>query len=190
MSKPLIAKLEEAYNTGDLLEWISRSTCHTDLMPYLGYSKDTSKYVKIIRDFCMSKNIPVEDFFEDNRHAHLENRICPVCDKSFIVSKSNSKTKDKMTCSIQCANSVFKVGIYHPGYINEETYNKSHYREVAIKYYGEKCTVCGFDNPLAIVVHHKDMCKNNNKIENLQVLCANCHYIVHNRNFQLKSSEV
>jgi hypothetical protein len=42
----------------------------------------------------------------------------------------------------------------------------------------EKCERCGF-NGQALHIHHKDRNHKNNKIDNLEVLCANCHHIEH-----------
>ena len=42
-----------------------------------------------------------------------------------------------------------------------------------------KCEECNFDNPLALEVHHKDRNRKNNNLDNLQLLCCNCHTIKH-----------
>ena len=52
------------------------------------------------------------------------------------------------------------------------------YQRKAYEFYGKKCSVCGeIENQ--IDVHHKDKNRKNNKIENLQVLCASCHTKLH-----------
>ena len=40
-----------------------------------------------------------------------------------------------------------------------------------------KCNKCGIDVPLCI--HHKDGNRKNNNPENLEVLCYNCHALIH-----------
>jgi len=58
---------------------------------------------------------------------------------------------------------------------------ESSYRRLALLEYGYKCQKCGYEaNKAAIEVHHKDHNRENNTIENLEVLCANCHAIHHN----------
>jgi hypothetical protein len=42
-----------------------------------------------------------------------------------------------------------------------------------------ECARCGYDNSLVLEVHHKDRDRENNSIENLEVLCANCHKLEH-----------
>ena len=52
-------------------------------------------------------------------------------------------------------------------------------RKKLLKKHG-KCNRCGYDeNIAAIIVHHKDRDRTNNTKENLEILCANCHYIEH-----------
>lgn len=57
------------------------------------------------------------------------------------------------------------------------------YRRKALKFYGEKCQTCGYDKfPQILHVHHKDCNRTNNSIENLTVLCPNCHAETHVKN--------
>ena len=37
------------------------------------------------------------------------------------------------------------------------------------------CEQCGITQNVELVVHHKDGCGLNNALDNLQVLCVNCH---------------
>jgi len=52
------------------------------------------------------------------------------------------------------------------------------YQRIAYEKYGRKCMICGQIKG-QIDVHHKDRNRKNNKIENLQVLCAKCHAELH-----------
>lgn len=49
-----------------------------------------------------------------------------------------------------------------------------------------KCEICGLslwmNKPIPLELHHKDFNHYNNSIENLQVLCSNCHMQAHNYN--------
>jgi hypothetical protein len=42
-----------------------------------------------------------------------------------------------------------------------------------------KCCKCGFNVPAILVVHHKDGDRRNNNLSNLQILCPNCHSLLH-----------
>lgn len=52
------------------------------------------------------------------------------------------------------------------------------YQRIAYEEYGKLCGKCGQTNG-QIDVHHKDMNKKNNKVNNLMVLCASCHATLH-----------
>ena len=48
----------------------------------------------------------------------------------------------------------------------------------------EKCECCGLSawmgKPIPLELHHKDFNHYNNSIDNLQILCSNCHMQAHN----------
>lgn len=58
------------------------------------------------------------------------------------------------------------------------------YRKIAFNHYGKKCQKCGVDDMRVLTVHHKDRNRKNNNIENLEVLCYNCHYLNHSKKFK------
>ena len=52
----------------------------------------------------------------------------------------------------------------------------SSYRKLAIRVYGAECSQCGYDrHPEILEVNHKDCDRTNNSLNNLEVLCPNCH---------------
>lgn len=54
------------------------------------------------------------------------------------------------------------------------------YRDYAFNHKAMKCNRCNFDSNLKIlVVHHKDRNRKNNTLENLEILCPNCHATEH-----------
>jgi len=59
---------------------------------------------------------------------------------------------------------------------------ETNYRKKALEFYGATCNRCGYDaNIAAIEVHHKNRNRSDNNLDNLEVLCANCHSIEHRR---------
>lgn len=104
---------------------------------------------------------------------------CATCGKE--IDKSPSQMKRSKTgnyyCSRSCSNSMnnklFKSGENHPNYKTGEATYRNIIQEDSI------CERCGFDNIKALEVHHKDRNRHNNKRENLEILCANCHMIEH-----------
>ena len=73
---------------------------------------------------------------------------------------------------------------------NEKLKDWSNYSRVAflkkhlLKEKGHKCEICLLTEwqktPIVLEIHHKDENKHNNNIENLQILCCNCHALTHN----------
>jgi len=53
------------------------------------------------------------------------------------------------------------------------------YRRIAYKKYGYICNKCGITNKKVLLVHHKDRNRKNNNIDNLEILCRNCHTLEH-----------
>ena len=68
-----------------------------------------------------------------------------------------------------------KIGKKH--YIH----GKNTYAKRGFKQYEYICNRCGITNKLVLLVHHKDRNRYNNEIENLEILCWNCHIIEHNK---------
>ena len=65
-------------------------------------------------------------------------------------------------------------------YGTAKTDNSSHYRNVAFSNKPKICERCGYGaNEKAIIIHHKDRNRNNNKLSNLELICPNCHYEEH-----------
>lgn len=107
---------------------------------------------------------------------------CANCGK--LIEKAPSAERSSKTgnlyCSKSCAasknNSLFKKWENHPRF---RTGIRS-YRSIKLESVKELvCEQCGFDNVLALEVHHKDKNRKNNKLENLELLCCNCHSIRH-----------
>lgn len=70
--------------------------------------------------------------------------------------------------------------------LTEETVS---YRQLAFKYYDIKRNRCFYSKYRNIlVVHHKDRNRLNNAVENLEILCLNCHAEEHiNDRYELGS---
>ena len=86
------------------------------------------------------------------------------CGKPF---KRRAKNNAGQFCSRACS------GLYKTA-----TGEKSYFYK-AFLYLPHKCDLCGNDDFSVLAVHHKDMNHKNSNIDNLQILCANCHYRIH-----------
>ncbi|MCK9554281.1 HNH endonuclease [bacterium] len=107
---------------------------------------------------------------------------CDYCGKKiYRTPKDFARSKSKkFFCSVKChcswENKNSRCGENAPNWVS----GQSVYRRL-LKRYGkaEKCRRCGITDRRILVVHHKDSNRKNNKPENLEWLCRNCHCIVH-----------
>jgi hypothetical protein len=98
---------------------------------------------------------------------------CAVCGK-LILGGLNKKT-----CSRSCSNQ-YREGIKYK--IGRPRDKAHHVRAIKIKLFKELggiCNRCGYNKSEILQVHHKDHNRKNNAIENLELICPNCHYEEH-----------
>lgn len=178
MSKILNNKLDTLLNTGELLSIVDESFSVTEVLAKLGYSKK-GQYLAIVKAFLIANEVDTSHF-TPNGHARsvILHKVCPVCGTNFkCIARS---TNEQVTCSKGCSNTWFRAGKNHYNHKEQGTESTTQYRVKALNHYGRVCSSCGYDkHVLALDVHHIDEDRSNNKIENLRVLCCNCHAIHH-----------
>jgi len=110
--------------------------------------------------------------------------FCDFCNKEF--SRPTSKLKNSKSglvfCSRSCKQEAQVMGDSRFDSIRPDHYGtgESTYRTRALKEYGERCNRCAYSSYVEILqVHHKDKNRTNGSIENLEVLCPNCHAVEH-----------
>ncbi len=107
---------------------------------------------------------------------------CDYCGKSiYRTPKDFKKSKSKkFFCSINChcswENKNVRCGENAPNWIAGHNVYRRLLKRVGKK---ELCRRCGNTDKRILAVHHIDGNRKNNKIENLEWLCRNCHCIVH-----------
>lgn len=103
-------------------------------------------------------------------------KICSICKTEF---KSGLRKK---YCSKACANKA-RAGIkYFTGQRKNKHLTVRGYRRCIIELRGEHCELCGYDKvPSILVVHHivRRCDGGTNDLNNLQLICPNCHAIQH-----------
>jgi 5-methylcytosine-specific restriction endonuclease McrA len=101
-------------------------------------------------------------------------KICPFCSKEVI--KRNNKY-----CNSICQISHVKKIIHEKIENGDTTLYEKTYKNYLISKFGNKCMECGWDkvhpitNKVPIQLEHIDGDSTNNSIENLKLLCPNCH---------------
>ena len=109
--------------------------------------------------------------------------ICEICSKEF-TSKLSRKSK---FCSRKCKQIAFDS--FKGSDVNNQNFRKGQgvYRKRAFAFYPHECFICK-ENTRKLYVHHIDESHENNELENLRILCASCHVMVHNGSLALDES--
>lgn len=153
--------------------------------------------ISFICDFCNKEGFKHQRHLNENErlgHKNYCSRSCMGKDrKKYIITECSECKKEidkplnqlkrsksgEVFCSRSCAciynNKNLRQGVNHPNYVN----GNGSYREIALRELGAKCFMCNYSNKPALEVHHKDGNRENNKIENLIVLCPNHHREIH-----------
>lgn len=118
----------------------------------------------------------------DNNYISI---VCANCGTTFsrLKSKLSNSKHGIHFCSRDCKD----AGQSYIELIKPEHYGTgdSSYRQKALQALPNVCYCCGYNNTYALEVHHVDKDRTNNKLDNLLILCANCHTLVHKDKLQL-----
>lgn len=94
---------------------------------------------------------------------------CLVCGKPILASLN------KKTCSRGCANK-HRAGIKYKSNNSKDKVKTQGFLKIRLmKVRGNKCERCGFEKYEILQIHHKDKDRDNNELENLELICPNCH---------------
>ncbi|MEK7572416.1 MAG: hypothetical protein AAB493_00975 [Patescibacteria group bacterium] len=100
-------------------------------------------------------------------------RPCVVCGKLILAGLN------KKTCSRSCSNK-HRTGIrYKTGRPKDKVKLFRVLKVKLLEERGKKCEHCNYRKYEILQVHHKDRDRNNNKLNNLELICPNCHYEEH-----------
>lgn len=101
---------------------------------------------------------------------------CNFCEKEFEISPSKlKKSKSGLHfCSRECKDlaqsidySILKIKHYDNG--------SACYRTKAFRHKDNECEDCGESQKFMLIVHHINGDRTNNSLDNLEILCRNCH---------------
>ncbi len=109
-------------------------------------------------------------YYKGRKNKGSINLKCEYCNNLFKTSPS----KHKKFCSVNCRKEwQLKFGICKFIFVRKAFHRRG---------WINKCSDCGYDLYKDILgIHHIDHNKNNNRLENLVVLCPNCHSIRHKK---------
>ena len=107
------------------------------------------------------------------------NTKCLICGKEIYKRPSEIKSNNGKSCSRSCAN-IHRAGIKYK--INRPRDKVKSYQSLKIRLLrerGTKCERCGYAKFEILQIHHKNRNKIDNNLENLELICPNCHYEEH-----------
>lgn len=121
-----------------------------------------------------------------------EIKTCKFCNKTFIG--------DNDFCSNKCKknfeeNEKIERWLNGENFLRGNTQVPTFIRNYLLKKYNYKCQICGwskknlYTNTIPLHIHHIDGDCTNNKKENLQLLCPNCHSLTENFGILNKNSK-
>jgi len=82
---------------------------------------------------------------------------------------------NKKTCSRYCANKHRKGIKYKSNSPKDKVKTQRLLKIRLLRRKGNKCERCGFGKYQILQIHHKDKNRDNNNLDNLELLCPNCH---------------
>lgn len=98
---------------------------------------------------------------------------CLVCG-TLIMARFNKKT-----CSRACANKHREGIKYKMGHPHDKVVYTQGLKFRLLKQRGGNCERCNYSKTEILVVHHKDRDRTHNDLDNLELICPNCHYEEH-----------
>lgn len=112
----------------------------------------------------------------NKRNFDLYLKICPSCGDKFTPNR-----KDQKTCSRTCSNKS-RFGIkYKQGQPNSRATIVRKLKKLLLAERGYKCEECSFKVVEILQVHHvvRRCDGGSNELNNLKLLCPNCHALKH-----------
>lgn len=98
---------------------------------------------------------------------------CLICETPILAHFN------KKTCSRECANK-HRTGIkYKMNRPHDKVIAQRRLKLRLLVLRGNTCELCGYNKTEILQVHHKDRNRQNNNLNNLKLICPNCHYEEH-----------
>jgi hypothetical protein len=118
-------------------------------------------------------------------------KICLSCKTTYFPKNLHTSK----FCSKNCESKnkkYIRINKLISGKFSNETFNTQTVKKALLEVRGEICEGCKLklwrDKPIKLTLHHKDGDAYNNNIDNLQILCWNCHSLTENYGRKNKQS--
>lgn len=98
---------------------------------------------------------------------------CLICGKLILAGLH------KKTCSRKCSNKNRAGIIYKIKKPDSEIKSQEILKVRLLKIRGLKCERCSYSKYEILHIHHKDRNRSNNQLDNLELICPNCHFEEH-----------
>lgn len=113
---------------------------------------------------------------------HKPNTSCAMCNKQIHKTESRLGTaKSGLNfCGRACKDKAQRIGGLKALQLPHYGITSKDYRTIAFREYAHECRECKWNkHPEVLEVHHKDTNRENNKLDNLEILCPTCHFTHH-----------
>jgi hypothetical protein len=114
-----------------------------------------------------------------NDSCTLNNKLNSSCNCLNCGLQLNNSSK--LYCNQNCFHDFYKKKITNLINDGDTSLNSRNYKKYLIEKYGNKCMECGWgeknpkSNTIPIELEHIDGNSDNNNLDNLKLLCPNCH---------------
>lgn len=131
------------------------------------------------RKFCTSSCNTTYHNLGRNRHTSEIKNFCEIFYCEYC--KNVHRYKKQKFCSSTCSGQHRKEKMFELIKNGDKNQTSKSYKKYLIHTYGEKCMNCGwnkkniYSNKIPIELEHKDGNSENNSLDNLELLCPNCH---------------
>jgi len=135
------------YTKEELQQICNESTSIREVSLRLGYSADGGGSIYNVKSLLKELNLDISHFTGQSHSKNLGRRVHPI--------------EDYFSGKVKIRSHMLRL------------------RLIEEKYFEEKCYKCGnvywLEYKMPLELHHIDGNKNNNSLDNLQLLCPNCH---------------
>ena len=138
-----------------------------------------SKETKNPKFCCRSCGVSYNNQVKPKRQKQNRYFQCLYCDQKTEFHTNSPRKYCSKNCEIQHKREKSDAIVQAKGFGNGY-YHNVRIRKYFIRKYGNNCMICGQSGddwngkPITLIVDHIDGKSNNNKVDNLRIVCPNC----------------